>query len=310
MSCLPARIASRRVQILSCDSVFTANVARVEPAAKAAVTKRKHDQVATETEAEHTGDTTEDEEVETGAQPAGQAGGQSNGPRAAKVKGAATAAAAAESTSEEDDDSDDDDSDAESEVSYHTAKKRKLEAERARYVAPQSFPKKRRYPVINTPSSESLLVFVSGEGEMGELGLGTGANVQGVRRPRLNHNLSPRTVGVVMLACGGMHALALTRDNKILSWGVNDLGALGRLTQYTDEDEDADEAQGIDHNNLNPREAYPTPIPAEYFPPGTVFAGVAAGDSCSFAWTNDGYVYGWGCFRVSKSSAFTNICIS
>ena len=44
-------------------------------------------------------------------------------------------------------------------------------------------------------------------------------------------------MGVVQIDAGGMHVVALTRDNKILTWGVNDQGALGRDTvvQKTDE---------------------------------------------------------------------------
>lgn len=53
-----------------------------------------------------------------------------------------------------------------------------------------------------------------------------------VKRPRLNPRLDPNSVGVVEIAAGGMHCIALTHDNKILTWGVNDQGTLGRDTTW------------------------------------------------------------------------------
>lgn len=56
----------------------------------------------------------------------------------------------------------------------------------------------------------------------------------------------------------------------------------------------------MDDGDLNPLESTPTCIPDTSFPPGTKFATVAAGDSCSFAVTTTGLVYGWGTFVVSR----------
>lgn len=70
-----------------------------------------------------------------------------------------------------------------------------------------------------------------GEESSGELGLGNGKTAINVKRPRLNHNLSARDVGVVHLAVGGMHVAALARDGLIYTWGLNDHGALGRDTK-------------------------------------------------------------------------------
>ncbi|KAJ6140460.1 Ran exchange factor Prp20/Pim1 [Penicillium chermesinum] len=135
-----------------------------------------------------------------------------------------------------------------------------------------------------------------------ELGLGTAKNVIDVKRPRLNPLLAADKVGVVQVAVGGMHCVALTHDNQILTWGVNDQGALGRDTAwdggYKDIDDNKSDSDSDDEDSgLNPHEATPTAIPASSFPEGTVFVQVAAGDSSSFAVTDDGQVYGWGTFR-------------
>ena len=160
--------------------------------------------------------------------------------------------------------------------------------------------------VINEAPKTKLDVYVCGEGSAGELGLGTAKNAIDVKRPRLNPLLSASTVGVVHVAVGGMHVAALTHDNKILTWGVNDQGALGRDTTWEggktrdmdqDNDSDSDSDAGND-NGLNPKECVPTAIPSDAFPEGTVFTHLAAADSTTFAVTDEGLVYGWGTFRV------------
>lgn len=107
------------------------------------------------------------------------------------------------------------------------------------------------------------------------------------------------------MATGGMHCVALTNDNKILTWGVNDHGALGRDTEWSggwvdmegkgsrDQDQDSDS-----ENELNPKESTPIAIDNSCFPTDTVFTQVAAGDNATFALTDQGLVYGWGTFKV------------
>lgn len=159
-------------------------------------------------------------------------------------------------------------------------------------------------PIENAAPTTRLEVFVFGEGSAGELGLGTRNSID-VKRPRLNTNLDAKSVGVVDIATGGMHAAALTHDNKVLTWGVNDLHALGRDTSWeggmrdidAEDDSDSDDSD----SGLNPRESTPTPIPMDKFPPGTGIVQVAAGDSTTFVLTDEGLVYGWGTFRVSLS---------
>ncbi|EEQ29993.1 hypothetical protein McanMca71_006203 [Microsporum canis] len=159
--------------------------------------------------------------------------------------------------------------------------------------------------VINKAPSQKLRVFVCGEGSQGELGLGSAKGTVDVKRPRLNALLAAEDVGVVQVAAGGMHCVALTHDGKVLTWGVNDQGALGRDTAWEgglkdiDAKSDCSSDSGSD-TGLNPHESTPTAIPSDAFPEGTVIVQVAAGDSSSFALTDDGLVYGWGTFRGNE----------
>jgi regulator of chromosome condensation len=150
---------------------------------------------------------------------------------------------------------------------------------------------------LNNAPQTKLQIYVCGEGSAGELGLGP-KNATNVKTPRVNPNLA----GVVSVATGGMHAAALTADNKILTWGINDLFTLGRDTTWDGGVRDVDEENSDtgSETELNPKESTPTAIPSSSFPLGTEFVQVAAGDSTTFALTDKGLVYGWGTFRVSS----------
>ncbi|KAH8179077.1 regulator of chromosome condensation (RCC1) repeat domain-containing protein [Sarocladium implicatum] len=160
---------------------------------------------------------------------------------------------------------------------------------------------------INSAPTQVLDVYVFGEGTSGELGLGSrrinGKKPVDVKRPRLNDNLSASATGVVQIACGGMHAIALTKDNKILTWGVNDQGALGRDTKWSgglrDMNAEDSDSEDEDDTGMNPVESTPGEVSAESFAPGVKFVQVTACDSASFVLTEDGRVYGWGTFRSS-----------
>ncbi|CAF9937195.1 MAG: hypothetical protein ALECFALPRED_007136 [Alectoria fallacina] len=176
-----------------------------------------------------------------------------------------------------------------------------------------SRPKTTRAPkpnlVINHRATDAVNVYVFGSGDSGVLGLGPKCSTDDVTRPRLNANLSTSSVGVVQVATGGMHCVALTNDNKILTWGVNDHGALGRDTEWSggwvdmqgegtrDQDQDSDS-----ENELNPKESTPIAIDNSCFPTDTVFTQVAAGDNATFALTDQGLVYGWGTFKTSDGA--------
>ncbi|OTB08950.1 hypothetical protein M426DRAFT_316243 [Hypoxylon sp. CI-4A] len=159
---------------------------------------------------------------------------------------------------------------------------------------------------INTRPSQKLKVFVFGEGRFGELGLGNqlheGKKPMNVKRPRLSHTLLPDKVGVVQIACGGMHNIALTADNKILTWGVNDLKALGREPVFEDPGSDADDDSGDedeDYKGLDAGESTPGEVDFSFLGEVPQFVQVAATDSASFVLAETGEVYGWGTFRGS-----------
>jgi regulator of chromosome condensation len=165
--------------------------------------------------------------------------------------------------------------------------------------APAAKPATKAREILNQAPTQRLEVLACGEGGNGELGLGPKAT--DVKRPRLNAFLNPDSVGVVQVAAGGMHCVALTAENKILTWGVSDEGALGRDAQEEGKlkDMDGDSDSEDDEVLLNSKESTPLAIEESCFPEGTKFVQVAAGDSASFALTDTGSVYGWGTFRVS-----------
>lgn len=85
---------------------------------------------------------------------------------------------------------------------------------------------------------------------------------------------------IQQVACGPMHTISLTEAGEVYSYGCNDEGALGRIT-------DGDETL----------EAKPTLVALD----GRVIK-VTAGDSHSAVLTEDGKVYVWGNFRDEHGS--------
>jgi regulator of chromosome condensation len=120
-------------------------------------------------------------------------------------------------------------------------------------------------------------------------------------QPHFNKLLSNKYVSIVQIAAGNMHCLALTRNNAILSWGFNGIGALGRGTcRFTSRYRDWVDVKGDTHKRLNVREGTPGEVKTSSLPKGIVFTQVVAGNNVSFAITDDGQVYGWGSFQVSS----------
>lgn len=198
------------------------------------------------------------------------------------------------------------DSELEEEEEEETPKKAATPKRKSAAVKAPAVKKPRATAVINSAPTEPLNVYVFGDGTNGELGLGNGKNCAEVKRPRLNPHLDPDSVGVVAVSVGGMHTAALTKDNKVLTWGVNDQGALGRNTDWegglrdmdddnSDSDSDSDTGSG-----LNPKESTPGQVDLSGLPEDTVWTQLACTDSATFALTNDGHVYGCGTFRSNE----------
>ncbi|KAI3438963.1 hypothetical protein D9Q98_001377 [Chlorella vulgaris] len=130
-------------------------------------------------------------------------------------------------------------------------------------------------------------VFVFGDGDCGQLGLGED----------VTERLRPCPVSVdgkqvLQIACGGMHTVVLTEDRQIFSWGVNDEGALGRETAG-ELWEKSGNASG------QPGDPY---VPGKVAVPqeaGTVVQ-LSAGDSHTCALTAMGAVWAWGTYRDSS----------
>ncbi|PLB52016.1 putative pheromone response protein [Aspergillus steynii IBT 23096] len=162
--------------------------------------------------------------------------------------------------------------------------------------------------LTNVGTATSTIFNVCGTNCYGELGLGNLWRKSEFARPILNANLAAETVGVVQLAVGGIHSAALTHDNKILTWGVNDDATLGRDTKEDpvkdemmidakNEKDSNSDSDSDDDLTLNLKEATPMAIDPSLFPKGTTFAQLSATDSATFALTTTGLVYGWGTFR-------------
>ncbi|KAG4026939.1 hypothetical protein MFRU_035g00900 [Monilinia fructicola] len=221
-------------------------------------------------------------------------------PKAAPKKAASKKAAPAPKASAEPIEAKE--TDVESEAEESLVPKPAASRKRSRTQEPEALPAAKKLklgPTINTPPVERLDVYVFGGGENNELGLGAkkidGKSPSDVKRPRYN----PFLKGVTQIAVGGMHCVALTDDQKILTWGVSDGGPLGRDTSSYEapaKDIDADsDSEDEDDITLNPVESTPTAINTEFLE-GRKVVQVLASDSASFVLTEDGYVYGWGSF--------------
>lgn len=155
--------------------------------------------------------------------------------------------------------------------------------------------------------TEKLNVYVWGTGTICELGLGP--QVTTVKRPRINKFLLAEDVGVVKLAVGGAHVLALDFNGELWTWGQNDSGVLGRVTSRpetkisVDENGEAEpESDSDDEDLVNPLES--TPMRVEGIPSDVKFVDIAASDNLSAAISNDGKLWAWGTFIDDGNKSF------
>ncbi|KFM66928.1 Regulator of chromosome condensation, partial [Stegodyphus mimosarum] len=120
-------------------------------------------------------------------------------------------------------------------------------------------------PPLKTISGK---VFVIGENDVGQLGLGEDIEVK--KRP----TVLELSQSVIDVAAGGMHSVCLTESGEVITFGCNDEGALGRITTE----------EGSEY------------IPSKVEIPERVIQ-ISAGDSHSAALAESGQVYIWGNFR-------------
>ncbi|KAK2726254.1 regulator of chromosome condensation-like isoform X2 [Artemia franciscana] len=110
-----------------------------------------------------------------------------------------------------------------------------------------------------------------GQNDCGQLGMPQ--SVEQKKRPQK----IPGIGQVIDVAAGGLHSVILTTDGEVFTFGNNDEGALGRLTE---EEEDRFEARKV-------------PLP------GRVCM-ISAGDAHSAALLQDGRVFAWGIFKSAS----------
>ncbi|KAF9919080.1 hypothetical protein FBU30_011175 [Linnemannia zychae] len=125
-------------------------------------------------------------------------------------------------------------------------------------------------PLATLPTQTGR-VYVFGTGDCAQLGLGEDVTVR--KKPANLAILNDQNI--VDIAAGGLHNMALTKDGKLWSWGINDQRTLGR--------------SGDEY----------TPAPVEGLDDVKVVK-VACSDSVTVALTDDGHVYTWGTFRSAE----------
>lgn len=139
---------------------------------------------------------------------------------------------------------------------------------------------KKRAPVTQVPPKKKALKthvcnqLVFGADSCGELGFKKIGITKKLPTP------VPIDESIKQVSCGPMHTLSLTESGKVYTYGCNDEGALGRVT-------DGDEAL----------EATPTVVPLD-----SKVIKVTAGDSHSAALTEKNEVFVWGNFRDEHGS--------
>ena len=138
-------------------------------------------------------------------------------------------------------------------------------------------------------SGGGLWIFGS-NGDSGQFGFGsdasTGELIDELLRPRVLQKGSilgsPANTKVIKIACGGQQTFAILETGRVLSWGANDSGALGRPTSPPENEDEDDESWLPGYVNLKQN---------------TKAVSVCAGDTHALVVASDGTVYGWGQWR-------------
>lgn len=178
--------------------------------------------------------------------------------------------------------------------------------------------------IINQVPEQELDVYVWGCGNYYELGMLDNSRdrdvpaspVRNVKRPLKNPLLSGPN-GITYVALGARHGAALAKTpenngNRILTWGSNEYGALGRITderpRFTAERDDKERYRAPPGSRTEP-EWRPSMVDVDVVGEELRFSQLACGSETTFALTDTGDVYGWGCFTVCVD-VYSNLIIN
>lgn len=143
--------------------------------------------------------------------------------------------------------------------------------------------------ILTKRSMQILTIFVCGDNRMGQLGLG--GLVTEEKKPVFHRELKK----VVDFDCGATHCIALTRDGKVMTWGLGTEGNGALGTKYVNEEGTVSSAvlrETTKEENMIPKE-----VDLKHLDHVNVTQVIATNDA-SFALTEDGRVLGWGTFKV------------
>ena len=145
-------------------------------------------------------------------------------------------------------------------------------------------------------------VAVCGDGDCGQLGCGQG--VSAARSPRIVAGLRGMQVGAV--AAGGLHTLVLTDNGEVYSFGCNDEGALGG--EIIDDGYMPCKVSGFVPSAFGPNGGTSPRITSFEERKRQVgeasIVQIVAGETSSFALSEDGDVYMWGSYRDNEGRKF------
>jgi regulator of chromosome condensation len=170
-------------------------------------------------------------------------------------------------------------------------------------AAAAAAPKRRR--VTKAAQPKGYYLFGWGSNFSGVLGRDSSEHPE-AKRPALVDIDGKRVVSV---GVGGLHTVALTEDNSIYTWGGNDEAALGRKTAgsaWHDKDKWKGNypIQPVKDEHKLPDTPAEQPGRVEMPPEAGTIIQVVAGDGFCFALNDQGYVYGWGCFKEDSDSFY------
>ncbi|CAE6436863.1 unnamed protein product [Rhizoctonia solani] len=157
-------------------------------------------------------------------------------------------------------------------------------------------------PTAHAPIRPAMQLFVFGNGDMGQFGLGT-AVLGDISRPRQHAWFKEAMeagllgtgpgAGIDALCAGGMHTLVVDEVGKVWSWGINDNAALGRPTINVTHPERPNEVVEAEVLETEPM-VVKTLVDEDFRA-----IDVCAGDSISVALGEGGALRVWGSFRSS-----------